>query len=80
KSYYVEESVGIACGFLLAAARHAGLVTLTHTPSPMNFLAKLLGRPENERAFLLVPVGYPAETCEVPDLERKALKEVMVRY
>ena len=80
KNYYVEESVGIACGFLLAAARHAGLVTLTHTPSPMNFLAKLLGRPENERAFLLVPVGYPAETCEVPDLERKSLKEVMVRY
>jgi iodotyrosine deiodinase len=80
KNYYVEESVGIACGFLLAAARHAGLVTLTHTPSPMNFLAKLLGRPDNERAFLLVPVGYPADQCEVPDLKRKPLDEVMVRY
>ncbi|MBL8003025.1 MAG: nitroreductase family protein [Flavobacteriales bacterium] len=80
KNYYVEESVGIACGFLLAAARNAGLVTLTHTPSPMNFLARLLGRPENERAFLLVPVGYPAQECEVPDLQRKPLEEVMVRY
>jgi iodotyrosine deiodinase len=80
KNYYVEESVGIACGFLLAAARTAGLVTLTHTPSPMNFLAKLLGRPENERALLLIPVGYPAEKCEVPDLQRKPLEEVMVRY
>lgn len=80
KNYYVEESVGIACGFLLAAARHAGLVTLTHTPSPMNFLARLLQRPENERAFLLIPIGYPAEHCEVPDLVRKPLEEVMVRY
>ncbi|MBK8339392.1 MAG: nitroreductase family protein [Flavobacteriales bacterium] len=80
KNYYVEESVGIACGFLLAAARNAGLVTLTHTPSPMNFLAKLLGRPENERAFLLIPIGYPAENCEVPDLVRKPLDEVLVRY
>lgn len=80
KNYYVEESVGIACGFLMAAARHAGLVTLTHTPSPMNFLAKLLGRPDNERPFLLIPVGYPAATCEVPDLQRKSLDEVMVRY
>jgi iodotyrosine deiodinase len=80
KNYYVEESVGIACGFLLAAARHAGLVTLTHTPSPMNFLAKLLMRPANERAFLLIPIGYPAANCEVPDLRRKALGEVMVRY
>ncbi|MBK6775905.1 MAG: nitroreductase family protein [Flavobacteriales bacterium] len=80
KNYYVEESVGIACGFLLAAARSAGLVTLTHTPSPMNFLSKLLERPDNERAFLLIPVGYPAEHCEVPDLHRKPLEEVMVRY
>ncbi len=80
KNYYVEESVGIACGFLLAALRNAGLVALTHTPSPMNFLAKLLGRPDNERAFLLIPVGYPAENCEVPDLRRKDLEEVMVRY
>lgn len=80
KFYYVEESVGIAAGLLLAAARYAGLVTLTHTPSPMNFLAKLLGRPDNERAFLLIPVGYPADRCEVPDLKRKSLDEVMVRY
>lgn len=80
KNYYVEESVGIACGLLLAAARNAGLVTLTHTPSPMNFLARILERPENERAFLLIPVGYPAANCEVPDLQRKALEEVMVRY
>lgn len=80
KNYYVEESVGIACGFLLATIRTAGLVALTHTPSPMNFLARLLQRPENERAFLLIPVGYPAENCEVPDLRRKGLEEVMVRY
>ncbi len=80
KNYYVEESVGIACGFLLAAARNAGLVALTHTPSPMNFLARLLQRPENERAFLLIPIGYPAENCEVPDLQRKPLEEVLVRY
>ena len=80
KNYYVEESVGIACGFLLAAARHAGLVTLTHTPSPMNFLVRTLQRPENERPFLLIPIGYPAENCEVPDLVRKPLEEVLVRY
>ncbi|MBL7939219.1 MAG: nitroreductase family protein [Flavobacteriales bacterium] len=80
KNYYVEESVGIASGFLLAAARNAGLVTLTHTPSPMNFLARILQRPENERAFLLIPVGYPAADCEVPDLQRKTLDQVLVRY
>ncbi len=80
KNYYVEESVGIACGFLLAAARNAGLVTLTHTPSPMNFLAQLLKRPDNERAFVLIPIGYPAENCEVPDLRRKPLDQVLVRY
>ena len=80
KNYYVEESVGIACGFLLAAIRNAGLVALTHTPSPMNFLAQLLDRPANERAFLLIPVGHPAENCEVPDLVRKPLAKVMVRY
>lgn len=80
KNYYVEESVGIACGFFLAAAQNAGLATLTHTPSPMNFLARILDRPENERPFLLIPVGYPAEECMVPDLHRKKLEEVMVRY
>lgn len=80
KNYYVEESVGIACGFLLAAIHHAGLVSLTHTPSPMGFLAKLLERPDNERPFLLIPVGYASDECLVPDLRRKALDEVMVRY
>lgn len=80
KNYYVEESAGLACGFLLAASRHAGLVTLTHTPSPMNFLSKLLKRPENERPFLLIPIGYPAAGCTVPDLQRKPLEEVKVRY
>ena len=80
KNYYVEESVGIACGFLIAAIHQAGLVSLTHTPSPMNFLSTLLGRPENERPFLLVPVGYPAAECRVPDLTRKELDEVMVGY
>ncbi len=76
KNYYVDESVGIACGLLVAAIHHMGLVTLTHTPSPMGFLAKLLGRPENERAYLLMPVGYPAEGATVPTLRRKALDEV----
>lgn len=77
--YYVNESVGIAAGFLIAALHHAGLATLTHTPSPMGFLAKLLGRGEHERPFLLLPVGYPAPECTVPDLTRKPLDEIMVR-
>lgn len=76
--YYLNESVGIATGLLLTAAHHAGLVTLTHTPSPMGFLAKVLDRPEHERPFLLIPVGYPAEGCTVPDIRRKALDEIMV--
>lgn len=80
QNYYVKESCGIACGFLLAAIHHAGLVALTHTPSPMNFLSKVLNRPENERAFLVVPVGYPLEECFVPDLKRKGLEEVSVFY
>ncbi|HOY17315.1 MAG TPA: nitroreductase family protein [Haliscomenobacter sp.] len=80
KNYYVQESVGIACGFLLAAIHQAGLVALTHTPSPMNFLQKILQRPENERPFLLVPVGYPAEGAMVPDLQRKDKAAVMVVY
>jgi len=79
KNYYAKESVGIAVGFLLAALHAAGLVALTHTPSPMKFLAELLGRPENERSFCLIPVGYPAEDAEVPDLERKPLDEILVR-
>ena len=80
KNYYVQESVGIATGMLLAALHHAGLGTLTHTPSPMNFLAKVLGRPANERPYLLIPVGYPAETCTVPDFERKPLSQILVEY
>ncbi len=80
KNYYVQESVGLACGFLLSAIHHAGFVSLTHTPSPMNFLQKLLNRPENERPFLLIPVGYPAENTEVPDLKRKTLDDVSVFY
>ena len=79
-NYYVNESVGLAAGFLLAAIHHAGLVALTHTPSPMNFLAKLLNRPSNERAFLLIPVGYPVENATVPDLTRKGKEEVIVHY
>lgn len=78
--YYTQESVGIAAGMLLAALHHAGFATLTHTPSPMGFLAKLLDRPTPEKAFLLIPVGYPAEACRVPELERKALDQILVRY
>lgn len=80
KNYYVQESVGIACGLLLTAIHQAGLIALTHTPSPMNFLQNILQRPENERPFLLVPVGYPAEGTMVPDLLRKSLDEIMVVY
>ncbi|HBS29444.1 MAG TPA: nitroreductase family protein [Phycisphaerales bacterium] len=76
--YYREESVGIAVGLFLAAAHHAGLVTLTHTPSPMGFLQKVLHRPEHERAFVVIPLGYPAPDCVVPDLKRKPLEEIMV--
>ena len=79
-NYYVSESVGIATGFLLTAIHQAGLVALTHTPSPMNFLANILKRPKNEKPFLLIPVGYPAENTEVPDLERKKLEEVSVFF
>lgn len=78
RHYYVQESVGIACGFLLAALHDAGLATLTHTPSPMGFLARLLERPDNERPYLLIPVGRPAEGCRVPDIGRKLLCEVLV--
>ena len=78
QNYYVKESTGIACGFLLVAIHHAGLVALTHTPSPMNFLSELLKRPQNEKPFLLIPVGYPADECWVPDLSRKELKEIAV--
>ena len=79
-NYYVNESVGLACGFLLTAIHNAGLVALTHTPSPMNFLTKILGRPENERPFLLIPVGYPTDETYVPDIKRKTLEEIAVFY
>jgi len=78
KHYYVQESVGIATGFLIAALHIAGLATLTHTPSPMGFLQKILNRPPNERPFVLMPVGYPAEGAEVPSITKKTLHEVMV--
>ena len=77
-NYYTQESVGIACGFLLAALHHAGLATLTHTPSPMGFLQRILARPENERPYLLIPVGFPARDCLVPNLARKSLGEIRV--
>jgi nitroreductase len=78
KNYYVQESCGIALGMLIAALHHAGLATLTHTPSPMNFLAKILERPKNERPFMLLPVGYPSEDCRVPDLARKPLEQLLI--
>lgn len=76
--YYVSESVGIATGFLLTALHHAGFAALTHTPSPMKFLSEILERPENERAYLVIPVGYPADGCRVPDIRRKKLEDVLV--
>jgi iodotyrosine deiodinase len=78
--YYVNESVGIACGFLIAAIHQAGLVTVTHTPSPMNFLSKILARPMNEKPFLLLPVGYPKDVTYVPAIERKRLEEILIRF
>ena len=77
-NYYVTESVGIACGMLLTAIHNAGLVALTHTPSPMNFLSKVLNRPENEKPYLLIPVGYQANKVIVPDISRKTLDEIAV--
>ncbi|MBN8613304.1 MAG: nitroreductase family protein [Deltaproteobacteria bacterium] len=76
KNYYVNESVGIATGFLIQALHRAGLATLTHTPAPMTFLRELCGRPKNEKPFVLLPVGYPAIDCHVPDLKRKTLEEI----
>ncbi len=80
QNYYVMESIGLACGLLLAAIHDAGLVTLTHTPSPMDFLTRLLARPANEKPFLLIPVGYPAPGATVPNIKRKPLAEVLVWY
>lgn len=79
-NYYVNESVGIACGMIISAIHQAGLVTLTHTPSPMNFLTRILNRPDNERPYLLLPIGYPKDEVYVPDIQRKKLKEVAVFY
>ncbi len=76
KHYYAQESVGIATGFLINAVHHAGLVSLTHTPSPMGFLNAILGRPDNERPFLLLVVGYPAEGAMVPDISKKELAQI----
>ncbi len=80
KNFYVKESVGIACGLFIAAIHQMGLATLTHTPSPMAFLTKLLERPKNERPFALLPIGYPAADCEVPDITRKDLNQVMIEF
>lgn len=80
KNYYVSESVGIATGMLITAIHKAGLVTVTHTPSPMNFLHQILKRPENERPFLLLPVGYPAAGVKVPLIDRKPLEDISVFY
>lgn len=80
KNYYVSESVGIAAGFLIAAIHMAGLVTLTHTPSPMNFLHNILQRPENEKPYLLLPIGFPADDAMVPVLDKKRLDESLGVY
>ncbi len=78
KNYYVNESVGIACGLFIASLHSMGLATLTHTPNPMGFLSEILDRPANERPYILFPVGYPAQQCMVPDLVRKPLNEALI--
>ncbi|MEM1178701.1 MAG: nitroreductase family protein [Acidobacteriota bacterium] len=78
KNYYVHQSVGLACGMFITSLHSMGLATLTHTPHPMRFLSQILGRPKNEKPFILFPVGYPAAECQVPDLRRKDLDEVSV--
>ncbi len=80
QNYYVNESVGIAVGFFLSAVHNAGLFALTHTPSPMRFLKKILNRPENETPYLLIPVGLPAENVQVPNIKRKGLEDISERY
>ena len=79
KNYYASESVGIACGFLLAALHFSGLATLTHTPSPMGFLNRILNRPPHEKPYLLIPVGFPAPGAKVPAISRKPEDEVLLR-
>jgi hypothetical protein len=78
KNYYVNESVGIACGLFIASLHSMGLATLTHTPNPMGFLTEILERPATERPYILFPVGYPTPGCEVPDLERKPLDQALI--
>ena len=78
KHYYVQESVGLACGMFISALHNMGLATLTHTPSPMKFLQELLGRPKNEKPYILFPIGYPADDATVPDLQRKTLDEIAI--
>lgn len=78
KNYYVQESVGIACGFFIAALQEMGLATLTHTPSPMRFLSEILVRPKNERPYILFPVGYPADDAMVPAIKRKTLEQASI--
>lgn len=80
KNYYMTESVGISVGFLIQALHRAGLATLTHTPAPMTFLREICNRPVNEKPFVLMPVGYPSPTCEVPDLTRKSLDQICTFY
>lgn len=80
QNYYVNESIGLACGALIEAIHHQGLVTLTHTPSPMHFLSNILERPVNEKPFLLLPIGYPKEPTYVPQIERKSLSEISKFY
>ena len=80
KNFFVRESAGIAAGLLVAALHNMGLATLTHTPSPMSLLPRILERPENERPFALFPIGYPAAGCRVPALERKPLRDVLIRF
>lgn len=80
RHYYVNESVGIACGFLLAAIHQAGLVAVTHTPSPMSFLSNILDRPFHEKPFLLIPVGFPKEEVYVPNIQRKPLDQIMKKF
>jgi hypothetical protein len=80
KHYYVSESVGIAVGLLLASLHQAGLATLTHTPNPMAFLSEILERPPNERAYVVIPVGYPADDARVPVIDKKPLQEVLILH
>ena len=80
KHYYVSESVGIAVGMLLASLHQAGLATLTHTPSPMGFLSEILRRPSNERAYVVIPVGYPTENAQVPVITKKRLDEILIHF